>query len=69
VDTAPPFWSPEEIRFAIAMMGESQVLMGSDFPTIDQLKNAVTIVKKAKTSAQVKKKVLGDNARKLFGHR
>ncbi len=66
VDTAPPFWNPEEIRFAVDMMGESQVLMGSDFPTIDQLKNAVAIVKKAKTSSQVKKKILGDNARKLF---
>ena len=69
VDTAPPFWSPEEIRFAVNMMGESQVLMGSDFPTIDQLKNAITIIKKAKTTGQVKKKVLGDNARKLFGQR
>ncbi len=67
VDTAPPFWSPEEIRFAVNMMGESQVLMGSDFPTIDLLKDAVSIVRKAKATAQVKKKVLGENARKLFG--
>jgi len=66
VDTAPPFWSPEEIRFAVHTMGENQVLMGSDFPTIGQLKNAVAIIKKAKTSGQVKRKVLGDNARKLF---
>ena len=66
VDTAPPFWSPEEIRFAINMMGESQVLMGSDFPTIEQLKNAVNLIKKTKATAQVKKKVLGDNARRIF---
>lgn len=66
IDTAPPFWSPEEIRFAIYMMGENQVMMGSDFPTIDLLKNSVTIIQKAKTPAQVKKKVLGENARKLF---
>jgi predicted TIM-barrel fold metal-dependent hydrolase len=51
------------------MTGESQVLMGSDFPTVDQLKNAVAIIKKTQTSAKVKKKVLGDNARKLFGGR
>ena len=69
VDTAPPFWSPLEIRFAIDMMGEGQVLMGSDFPTVDRLKNAVTLIKDAKISSQVKKKVLGDNARKLFGWR
>ncbi len=66
IDTAPPFWSPEEIRFAVHMMGENQVMMGSDFPTIDLLKNSVTIIQKAKTPAQVKKKVLGENARKLF---
>jgi uncharacterized protein len=68
VDTAPPFWSPEEIRFAINMMGENQVLMGSDFPTIEQLKDAVNLIKETKATAQVKKKVLGDNARKLFRH-
>jgi predicted TIM-barrel fold metal-dependent hydrolase len=43
------------------------VLMGSDFPTIDLLRDAVRIVRKAKATAQVKKKVLGENARKLFG--
>lgn len=66
IDTAPPFWSAEEIRFAIQMMGESQVLMGSDFPTIGLLKNAVGIIQKARITSQVKKKVLGENARKLF---
>lgn len=66
VDTAPPFWSPEEIRFAVHMMGEGQVLMGSDFPTVGLLANSVRIVQKAKMTAQVKKKVLGDNARRLF---
>ena len=66
VDTAPPFWSAEEIRFAINTMGENQVLLGSDFPTIEQLKNAVNLIKETKATAQVKKKVLGDNARKLF---
>ncbi|MGH7828576.1 MAG: amidohydrolase family protein, partial [Candidatus Binatia bacterium] len=66
IDTAPPFWSPEEIRFAVRMMGESQVLMGSDFPTIGLLKNAVQIIQKAKTPAGVRKKVLGGNALRLF---
>ena len=66
IDTAPPFWSPEEIRFAVRMMGENQVLMGSDFPTIDRLRDAVNIVRQAKTTALVKKKVLGANAQKLF---
>jgi predicted TIM-barrel fold metal-dependent hydrolase len=66
IDTAPPFWSPEEIRFAVHMMGEGQVLMGSDFPTIPLLANAVRIVQRAKTTAAVKKKLLGDNTRRLF---
>jgi predicted TIM-barrel fold metal-dependent hydrolase len=66
VDTAPPFWSPEEILFAVDMMGENQVLMGSDFPTIGQLGNAVKIITTAKTSAAIKRKVLGDNALRLF---
>lgn len=66
VDTAPPFWSPEEICFAVRMMGEGQVLLGSDFPTIGLLANSVRIIQKARTTAQIKKKVLGDNARRLF---
>ena len=66
IDTAPPFWSPEEIRFAVHMMGEGQILMGSDFPTIGLLKNAVKIIQKAKTSAGVKRKLLGGNALRLF---
>ena len=66
IDTAPPFWSPEEIRFAVHMMGEGQVLMGSDFPTIGLLANSVRIIRKAKITAQVKQKVLGENARRLF---
>jgi predicted TIM-barrel fold metal-dependent hydrolase len=34
--------------------------MGSDFPTIDLLRDAVKLVR------QAKRKVLGENARKLF---
>jgi predicted TIM-barrel fold metal-dependent hydrolase len=66
IDTAPPFWSAEEIRFAVHMMGENQVLMGSDFPTVDLLGNAVKIIRQAQTSAGVKKKILGANALRLF---
>lgn len=66
IDTAPPFWSPEEIRFAVHMMGEGQVLLGSDFPTIGLLANAVRIIRKATITAQVRQKVLGENARRLF---
>lgn len=66
IDTAPPFWLPEEIRFAVQTMGEGQVLLGSDFPTIGLLRNAVTIIEKAKVTPQARKKLLGDNARRLF---
>jgi predicted TIM-barrel fold metal-dependent hydrolase len=66
IDTAPPFWSPEEIRFAVHMLGEDQVLMGSDFPTIGFLKEAVKLVQTAKTPARVKKKLLGGNVNRLF---
>lgn len=66
VDTAPPFWTPEEIRFAIEMMGEEQIVLGSDFPRFPQLEDAVMIVKNARTSARVKRKLLGENANRLF---
>jgi predicted TIM-barrel fold metal-dependent hydrolase len=67
VDTAPPFWSPEEIQFAVRMMGEEQVLMGSDFPTVGLLKDAVKVIQNSKTPQRVKRKVLGGNALRLFG--
>ena len=66
VDTAPPFWTPEEIQFAVHMMGEDQVLMGSDFPTIPLLKNAVMTIQRSRISAATKKKLLGGNALRLF---
>ncbi len=66
IDTAPPFWVPEEIRFAIHTMGEGQVLLGSDFPTVGLLGDAVRIIEKARVAPQVKRKLLGENARKLF---
>jgi predicted TIM-barrel fold metal-dependent hydrolase len=66
IDTAPPFWSSEEIRFAVQMMGEGQVLMGSDFPTITLLGDAVRIIKRTRTTSIVKRKLLGENVRGLF---
>ena len=66
IDTAPPFWRPGEIRFAVDMVGEDQVLMGSDFPTIDRLGDAVAIVKAVKANAVVKRKLLGENVARLF---
>jgi len=66
IDTAPPFWRPLEIRFAMDMVGEDQVLMGSDFPTIDRLGDAVAIVKAVKAGAAVKNKLLGGNVARLF---
>lgn len=68
VDTAPPFWGPEEIRFATEMMGENQVVLGSDFPTVPQLNDAVKLVREAKLTARSKAKLLGQNALRLFGH-
>jgi len=66
IDTAPPFWTPEEIHFAIQTMGEGQVLLGSDFPTIPFLKDSVKIIKKSKATRKAKGKVLGQNAARLF---
>jgi predicted TIM-barrel fold metal-dependent hydrolase len=66
VDTAPPFWTPEEIHFAVHMMGEDQVLLGSDFPTLPLLRNAVAIIQRSRLSAGAKKKLLGGNALRLF---
>ena len=66
IDTAPPFWSSTEIRFAMDMVGESQVLMGSDFPTIGNLGDAVKIVKNVKASRAVKQNLLGGNVARLL---
>ncbi|MBI4525807.1 MAG: amidohydrolase family protein [Deltaproteobacteria bacterium] len=66
VDTAPPFWSPEEIRFAVKMMGEKQILLGSDFPRFARLESAVMTVQNAHINTRVKKKLLGGNASDLF---
>ena len=66
IDTAPPFWRPAEVRFAMDMVGEDQVLMGSDFPTIDRLDDAVAIVKSVKAGAASRRKLLGGNAARLF---
>ncbi len=66
IDTAPPFWVPEELTFAVHSMGEGQVLLGSDYPTIGMLGNAVRIVEKANLTPQAKRKLLGGNARALF---
>lgn len=66
IDTAPPFWTSEEIRFAIHMVGEDQVLMGSDFPTVRYLADAVKIVRSVKSTRTVKQKLLGDNVARLF---
>ena len=66
IDTAPPFWRPAEIRFAMDMVGEDQVLMGSDFPTIDGLGDAVSLVRSVKAGAAARRKLLGGNAARLF---
>ena len=41
------------------MVGDDQVLMGSDFPTIDRLGDAVAIVKAVRANAAAKRKLLG----------
>jgi len=66
IDTAPPFWSSTEIRFAMDMVGESQVLMGSDFPTISNLGDAVKIVKNVKATHAAKQKLLGGNVARVL---
>jgi predicted TIM-barrel fold metal-dependent hydrolase len=58
--------SRAEIRFAIDMMGESQVLMGSDFPIIQQIQECCEPNQRDKSDGSGEKKVLGDNARRIF---
>ena len=40
--------------------------MGSDFPTIDRLGDAVAIVNAVRASAAAKRKLLGENVARLF---
>ena len=47
-------------------MGDGQVLLGSDFPMFPLFDDAVMIILRGIDNAQVKKKLLGENAGKLF---
>jgi len=57
IDTAPPFLSREEIRFAIDMMwGKGKYSWAVIFQPSSKLKNAVNLIKETKATAQVKTK-------------
>lgn len=70
VDTAPPYWTSAEVRFATEMLGPEQVLFGSDYPVNvggqDNLSRARAIVEGLPDGA-IKARVLGENAARLFG--
>lgn len=69
VDTAPPYWSNAEVRFAAEMLGPEQVLFGSDYPVNvrgqDNLSCARAIVEELPNES-VKAGILGENAAGLF---
>lgn len=69
VDTAPPYWTSAEVRFATEMLGPDRVLFGSDYPAgpTDQgsLAAARAIVE-GLPDPSVRVGVLGGNAAALF---
>ncbi len=69
VDTAPPYWGGEEVRFAVKMLGSEQVLFGSDYPVNirgqDNLSAARSILDEL-PDENVRASILGKNAARLF---
>jgi len=66
-ESAPPSWRPLEFKAAFDTYGEDKITMGSDYPIgPTRLKPAVAIVQNARISQGAKKKILGDNAARLF---
>lgn len=70
MDTAPPYWSSAEVRFATEMLGPDRVVFGSDYPVNvggrDNLSEARSIVE-GLPDTTVRAQVLGGNAAALFG--
>jgi len=72
VDTAPAmWWSPVEIESAARILGESQVLLGSDYPLSNDpaelLKLAVANIAGTALSEEEKSRIFAGNAIELFG--
>lgn len=66
-ESAPPHWRPVEFKCAFDTYGEDKITLGSDYPVgPDFLKPTVALVQNADIPEKAKKKILGENAIKLF---
>ena len=69
VDTAPPYWTSAEVRFAIETLGSDQVLFGSDYPANPSGQGDLGTARKiveGLPDARVRNKVLGGNTARLL---
>jgi len=64
------FYDDKMLEFLVERVGDSQIMMGTDFPHFAQQWNGAEFISKAKRlSQQTKERILSKNAAKLFGIR
>ena len=62
------FYDDRMLEFLVERVGDSQIMMGTDFPHFAQTWNGAEFISKAKRlSRQTKERILSKNAAKLFG--
>ena len=66
-DTAPARWRYSHLECAVDNLGSDHILFGSDYPTkLSSLNHSLEIFRQARFSEEDKRKILGENAAKLF---
>lgn len=64
------FYDDRMLEFLVERVGDSQIMMGTDFPHFAQTWNGAEFISKAKRlSRQTKERILSKNAAKMFGIR
>ncbi len=67
VDTAPGTRTGQMVRACIEAYGPDQVMFGTDYPTdYGWFKTGVSTIEKLDIDEKTKRKILGENAAKLF---
>lgn len=66
-DTAPAWWTPGHLECAADNLGVDHILLGSDYPVLPRfLPDSVRLLKGVRLSEGDKRRMLGENAARLF---
>ena len=66
-DTAPAWWKRSHLELAAENLGVDHILLGSDYPVLPRfLPDSVETLKQVRVSDSDKRKMLGENAARLF---